>query len=135
MITLAYIDYKWSISDGVRREFKEKTGLDLGNTLWGFWLAYQKSLNNSSLVLMDEMTGVCDYFHAMDLFYCMFNGANSCVTMEEISDAMSRTSNIPTDNPEMAQSWFIVMVQLAQAVSDHLSNINKPKKKADSEAS
>ncbi|MCP4987573.1 MAG: hypothetical protein GY928_16400 [Colwellia sp.] len=135
MVTLAYIDYEWSISDGTRKRFKEKTGLDLANTLWAFWLAYERSLNNSALVLMDEMTNVCDYFDAMDLFYCMFNDANSCVTIEEISDAMARTSNVPSDNPEKAHSWFIVMVQLAQQVSEYMSEMNKPKKKADSKES
>ena len=131
MIELAYINYEWKIDQSTDRKFREKTGLDISNVLWKYWEAYSKSMTDSSLALMVNTTIINNEEDAAYLFYCVFNSANSCVSLEEITDAVHRTSNIPSDNDELSKSWFIVMVQLAQQVSEYRENINKPKKKAD----
>ena len=130
MIKLAYIEYDWKISLAAKRKFKERTGLDLMNTLWGFVTAHRSTTGMDDLEVMHVLSGVCGEFDAADVFYCLFNEANSCVTLDEISDGMERTSGLSVEDG-LSQPWPLVLVKLAYDVEEYYRNINKAKKKAD----
>ena len=131
MIKLAYIEYDWKISLAAKRKFKERTNLDLMNTLWSFIVAHRDTADMDDFQVIKEMTSVCSEFDAADIFYCLFNEANSCVTADEVADAMERTSGLSVEDG-LSQPWPLVMVKLALDVDEYYRNINQPKKKADS---
>ena len=130
MIKLAYIEYDWKISLAAKRKFKERTGLDLMNTLWGFMVMHRSTAGMDDIQVMHKMTSICSEENCADIFYCLFNEANSCVTIDEIADAMERTCGL-SNVDDLSHPWPSVMVQLAMDVEEYYRNINNPKKKAD----
>ena len=130
MIKLAYIEYDWKISLAAKRKFKERTNLDLMNTLWAFVTAHRSTTGMDDLEVMRVLTGVCDELDAADVFYCLFSEANSCISADEIADGMERTSGLSVEDG-LSQPWPLVLVKLAYDVEEYYRNINKPKKKAD----
>ena len=130
MIKLAYIEYPWEISLAAKRKFKERTGLDLMKTIWSFIVAHRETDGMDDFQVMNKMTDVCGEFDAADLFFCLFSGANSHVTTDEIADAMERTTGL-SNADGLSQPWPLVMVKLALDVEEYYRNINNPKKKAD----
>lgn len=134
MLKLAYIEYPYKMSLSAMKQFKDKTGCDMWNILWGFVNAYRGSEGQDQFKRLEALTEVCDFFTASELFHALFYDQNSCVSIEEVQDGMYRVSGRPNpDDDECSHPWPLVMVMLAYEVDDYFSkNIDQSKKKADS---
>lgn len=115
------------------KQFKDRTGSDMWNVLWGFINAYRESEGEDQFKRLHSLTGVCDFFTASELFHALFKAENSCVALEEIQDGMERVSGRPNpDDDELSHPWPLVMVLLAYDIDEYYSNnIESVKKKAD----
>lgn len=135
MIKLAYIEYPYKVSFGAVKQFYDRTGLDLDNTLYEYMQAYRSMPAGIDQIEQTAlMTRVCSKINASELFHALFVAENSCVSLEEIQDGMQRvTGRYNPDDDECSHPWPLVLVKLAYEVDEYnFNNIKGSKKKADS---
>jgi hypothetical protein len=134
VIKLAYIEYPYKITNGAIKQFYDKTALDLDGVLYEYLLAYREIPKGSDDIKVTAlMKRVCPKVLAAELFHAIFKAENSCVSIDEVQDAMSMVSG--RHNPEATECshpWPLVMVKLAYDVDEYkFNNITSAKKKAD----
>lgn len=130
MIKLCYKKYKWKISQGACRSFKEKTNKDL----FGFFASYiTASLSLPDMISDFEQCEVFRNLHDRDdacqALHCIISEASDGIPIEEIEDATYRVSWMPTDRPDsLSEPWPMVMREVAFEINEYM-NKNMPLKK------
>ena len=125
------------MSLAAKKHFKDVSGLDLWNTLLKYLTAFRSSEDMQDLERLEVMTSVCDFLTASELLHCLFKAENSCVTLEEVQDAMTLVDGRPLkDDNEKCLPWVIVMVLIALDIDKYQAQNLKDfcKKKADIKA-
>lgn len=132
--TLCFIEYPFKMSLAAKKQFKDITGLDLWNTLLKYLTAFRRSEGLQSFERLEVLTGVCDFLTASELLHALFIQENSCVSLEEIQDAMAMVEGRPLeDDSDKCLPWVMVMVLIALDVDSYQQKNLKEfcKKKAD----
>ena len=132
MIRLCYKEYDWKVSQGANKSFTDKTGKDL----YGVFASYiTASLNLPKDVSIFERTEIFRGLHlektACLALHCIISEGQEGVTLDEISDGVSRVSWQLSEKPAgLSDPWPHVMLSAAFEINKY-HNDNIPKKKAD----
>jgi len=133
MIKLCYKEYKWKISNGACRSFKEKTGKDLK----GFFASYiVASINLRKDISTFERCEIFRDLHSVEdackAMLCVIEAAQDGISLAEIEDGAERVSWTVNDKPDdLSEPWPIVMLLLALDINSYICENLPAKKKAD----
>lgn len=144
MIKLCYKKYKWKISQGACRSFKEKTGKDLMGVFAAYIVENIKLKEGVStferceiLRSLHEQLGVDGEIItssediASEALLAIISAAQDGIDIGEIKDAMFRVSWVVSERPDdLSEPWPVVMLETALQINDYMCKNLPSKKKA-----
>jgi hypothetical protein len=130
MIKLCYKEYDWKASNEACKTFFDKTGLDLKTVFGDYIVACMKMPEGTGQF---EQAQIYKHIHnertAAIALHCIIKAAETGVSIEEVSDAISRVSWVISERPDgLSEPWPFVMLNTALGINDY-ENANLPKKK------
>lgn len=113
------------------RDFKRATDKDLWFTLVSVLEVYFANLDKPVLTLLKALYEAVDFETASVAIHCLIKAEDKSIELEQIQDAMFRVGWRPVedDDSEYRQPYPIVLVQMAKAVDQQLSDEVNVKKK------
>jgi len=129
MIKLCYKEYRFKMSLGAMKQFKEKTGKDLWFTLMSFYSVFlQTAQIKSTTERMRHLYSCCDFDTGAEAFHALMCAVDK-VGLDEIRDGMFRVGWLPSERPDsMSEPWPLVMVEAFLVIDEQFKEIAQEKK-------
>jgi hypothetical protein len=111
---LCYKEYQIKDTIGARRQFYERTGMDLPRTCMLLLQSFSDTRDLPVRSRLSEVIGIISFFKAAEFLHALIQAKDDSIPLVEVLDAMHKVGHEPTEREgEMGEPWTYLLISVA----------------------